>query len=731
MNPFREQRGSTFADTWFRVRDSRPRLSPQARIVRQAFGRDVRYIVEEPSGGRFYRLSESAYFFGGLLDGRRTVDEAWEACNAQLGDHAPTQQECIEFLTNMQMYGLLMGDQPLAPDMLAAKRDQLKRTRVKTRTGNWMFFTIPLINPQPALERLTDVCKLVFSRFGFLVWLALGLTALGMIATRWDDLGSSFNNILNEHNLVWLGLVFLLIRVVHEAGHAMACRAVGARCYEMGVMLIAYVLPLPYCDATDSWRLPRVRDRVLVAAAGVMVETAFASLAVFVWVGTSPGLLNSLAFNLMVLSGISSMLFNMNPLLRYDGYYILTDLLGSANLAQRAKELWVFMTERFAFGVVSAKPPAIRDRTEAWILGVYQLLAFPYRLTILAGILLLVAQKYITIGLVLAVFFAGVWVVWPLAKGVWYLLTNDKLSVRRARAIGVTLAAFVPLFVLLGWLPAPAAGYAPGVVRAANERTLRAVEDGFIRQVSALRGDKVEAGEVVVELENPRLEHALAIARARVLRAEANLDRAYAESPTEVPVARARLRYARRNLEEQERMREQLRLVSPVSGRITRGPLEDLDLDGAEGMFVRSGDALAVIADVNRLEIHAEVSDAETAYITRWGLPSDDGKDWAEFRASGSADKVRRATIDRRIEQGTRTYEQIGITSEAGGDITLDPTDRNRTLEPQFTIILSTDHTRGLRPGQRVRVRFPTVPEPLLSQWYRAARRYVDARLPG
>jgi len=731
MAPFREQRGPTFADTWFRVREARPRLSPQANVIRQAFGKDVRYIVEEPAGGSFYRLSESAYFFMGLLDGRRTVDEAWEACNAQLGDLAPTQQECIELLTNLQMYGLLMGDQPLAPDMLAAKRDSLKRTRLKMRTGNWMFFTIPVWNPQPALERLTGVCNLIFSRLGLMVWLALALTSLALIATRFDELGSSFNNILSERNLIWLGLMFLLVRVVHEGGHAMACRAVGARCHELGIMLIAYVLPLPYCDATDSWKLPRIRDRVLVSSGGVLLETAFASLAVFVWVATSPGLAHSMAFNLMVLSGISTIMFNMNPLLRYDGYYILCDVLGTANLAQRARELWIYLTERFAFGVVSAKPPAVRDETEAWILVLYQLFAFPYRLMILAGILLIVAQKYITIGLVLAIFFAGAWVVWPILKGVWYLLTSEKLIARRGRAIGVTLGALVPLFLFLGLVPMPAAGYAPGVVRSANERTIRAGEAGFVRAVHAMRGEEVEAGQMIVSLDNPRLVHGRRVAEAGLLRAEADLDRARVEKPSEVPIAEARYEFSKKMVEQFHEREKLLTVEAPGSGQITRGPYDGLDIDGTEGMFIRVGDALGIIADLDRMVIHAEVSDTEKAYITRRLLPSDDGTPWAEFRASGSAGKVRRARIERLVAQGTRTFEQRGITAEAGGEIALDPTDPSRTLEPQFTVILATEHTRGLRPGQSVRVRFPTVPEPLLSQWSRSIRRYLDARLPG
>src|SRR5262245_25835270 len=193
----REDVTSSFSDLWYRLGATRPRLSPHARVTRQRFGAHASYIVEDPASGNYYRLSEPAYFFIGLLDGRRTVNDAWEACNAQLGDDAPTQRECVELLSRLQLYGCLSGDLPLAPDMVELRRREARQRRVQRRTGRGVSMTIPLFNPEPMLERCKHLLALLFSTWGAAAWLIVVGFALYRVVVRREALADGLSGVLN------------------------------------------------------------------------------------------------------------------------------------------------------------------------------------------------------------------------------------------------------------------------------------------------------------------------------------------------------------------------------------------------------------------------------------------------------------------------------------------------------------------------------------------------------
>ena len=210
-------------------------------------------------------------------------------------------------------------------------------------------------------------------------------------------------------------------------GHAAACKAMGGRSTEIGILMIAAVLPLPYCDATTAWRFPETWRRVLVSLAGMMVELFIASAAAMVWVSTDAGTLHAVAYRTMLLAGVTTIFFNINPLLRYDGYYILSDLLGIPNLAAKSRELWIYLVERFAYGLHGLRPPVVRGAGEVWLLAIYGVLSVPYRVFITISILLMIMTRYAELGVALAIIFGIAWLIWPLLKGVGYLASSPKL----------------------------------------------------------------------------------------------------------------------------------------------------------------------------------------------------------------------------------------------------------------------------------------------------------------
>lgn len=730
---FRGDVKASFSDSWYRVAETTPRLSPHAVVTRQQFGPEIAFVVEDPAGGHYYRLTPAAYFFAGLLDGKRTCDRAWRAACAQLGDGAPTQRECIDLISKLQSFGLIIGAEPIAPEMLSERVRRARTQRRQRRFGKWVFLNVPLWNPERFLDRYRHLFGPLFGRTFAVLWLGLIVLAGVLVARNARALGGELNSLLDPKAWVLMTLVFLAIRAIHEMGHAMAVKAMGGRCTEIGLIMIALVLPLPYCDASSAWRFTETWRRVLVSAAGMLFEFFFAAVAAIVWVATldNPGTaVHALAYQVMIISSITTFVFNLNPLLRYDGYYILSDVTGIPNLAQRARELWFYLIERFAFGLRGLSPPAIRGRGELWIMLVYGVLAPPYRIFIGLSIVLIVASQYLTLGLVLAAVIFTVMFIAPLFKAGGYLLGSPKLMGRRGRAIGVCSATLALLLGAIGMIPFPSGSYAWGVVEPVTRGVVRAPEDGFIARVHAQRGDALRAGDPVLELDNPLLRRDLKVTRAQLERAMVERDRAMLEEPGQVDAAERRIGSLTKQVARLEERVASLIVRAPVTGRLVVGGAAGEELASLEGRFIEKGALLAMVASTEDLVVHASISDRERAYVFRAG-DEEIGSVAASMRVRGRAGEVIRARAVSMAPVATRRLEERSLSTDAGGDLVLDPTDpnRSRTLVPHAVVrVHPQGEVAGLQPGQRVRVRFAGPEAPLASQLWRRASQFLSTR---
>ncbi len=725
MALFSDNSTGTFADTWYRVADQKPRVSVHARFVRQRHGPTVSYVIDDPAGGHYYRLTESARFFLGLLNGRRTVNDAWEACLAQLGDDAPNQKECIELLSQMQLFGLLIGDQPIAPDMVPERLARFRQQRLRQRTGNWMFFNVPLINPEPVLRALEPYLRVMWGWPGLAVWLVVVLGAIGVVVAHANQLGSSLNGILSPSNLAWLGVLFLLIRAVHEFGHAMACKALGGRCTEIGVMLIAVLLPLPYCDATSSWKFPESWKRVLVACGGMIVEIFFASIAVYIWAFSEPGLLKTLAFNTMVISGVSTIIFNANPLLRYDGYYILSDVMGSPNLAQRARQTWLYLIQKHVYGVPTLRAPYIRDKAELRMMQVYHLLAMPYRLSITLAILLLISSQYLSLGLVLAGVFGVIWFVWPVIKCAWFLMTSPVLLGRRTRALSISFGALGAVLLLVGIVPLPASSTLPGVIESVGMQVVRVDSAGYVQSVLATPGQTVTEGDVLIELSNPSLEADARAAAARAAYARAALDDAASRNTASLRIAEVILERAEAEILEYQRRLEALRITAGTSGVFTAAGGTGHDIENLPGRYLDRGMIIGVVIPEKSMIVRAAVTDAKAGAV----LPVlASGDQSAEFRLVGEANRTHKGSVERIWPAGTRELESIQFSAVTGGELMTNPRQNDQTLETFTLLDIRPESAEGMLPGRRAKVRVRVEPSTLLARVSRRVRQFVDGR---
>lgn len=726
---FRQDDSGGDSDLWYRVAHARPRVSPHVRITRQHAGRATWYIVEDPVAGEFYRITEAAYLFLGLLDGRRTVQHAFDACAAQLGDESPTQRECVDVLSRMQYHGVLSEDLPLGAAQVSKRRRDVAKKRRTQRFGHGLSISIPLVNPEPLLERLAPIIRLAFSKWGFALWLLAVIIGLYAALSNLDQFAGQLNSILSPSNLIWLGVAFIILRAWHELGHACAVKAFGGRCTELGLILMALVIPFPYCDASASYRFPSPVHRALVGAGGMLFETFLAAIAAVVWSITEPGLVHTLAHNAMIISSITTLAFNANPLLRYDGYYILTDLAAAPNLWTRSRELLKYLLERLAFGMRSAKPPIIRDRAEFWLMLVYALLSYPYRFLILGTIIwvLWTQPAYFGLGVILALVAACLWIIWPALKSLSYLLWSSRLMGRRTRAlavVGVTLAAIA---TLIGLIPFPAPAYATAVVYPRAYQTVRPNEDGFIDRVLVRVGDAVEVGQPLFTMRSPDLEADLARTKAAFERAIATADVAPSGPSGDLYIADLIVAQSRRDVDRIQARVDSLTVRALVAGKVAALPGNSADLDALAGRFVEKGGAAFAIADTDAPRFRALVVDREYGRAFAGRTPD------IHVRVRGDSAREIPAIIDRVEPVASTQIYEAALTANSGGEILMDPEDQSgsRALRPHFLVDLAPQLAPDAPvplPGQRARVRFDGVREPLLQQWIRRVRQSLSDR---
>jgi len=259
------------------------------------------------------------------MNGDRSIQEIWEKAAERFGDDAPTQGDLIRILSQLHSADVLVSTVPPDVEELLVRHEKINRSKIMAYIKSPLFLRFPLFDPEKLLQRTAFIFRPVFSMLGFFIWAVVVGWALFQAVQHWPELTHNIvDRVLSGQNLLIIGLVYPVIKSLHEFGHAYAVKHWGGEVHEMGVMLLV-LMPLPYVDASSASAFPEKRRRLLVTASGIMVELFIASIAMFAWLNLQHGVARSVAFNAMFIGSVSTVLFNANPLLRYDGYYLLSD----------------------------------------------------------------------------------------------------------------------------------------------------------------------------------------------------------------------------------------------------------------------------------------------------------------------------------------------------------------------------------------------------------------------
>ncbi len=710
--------GAAFhSESWYRVEHLVPRLARQVQVHRQRYRGSAWYVLLDPASGRLQRFTPAAWLLVSMMDGQRSVDALWRAALQRLGDDAPSQDEVLGLLSQLYQADLLQADvAPDVADLLARGRRQRRSVWLRN-LGNPMSLRFPLWDPDAFLGRTLPALRWLFSPLGVVLWLALVLPALVAAAQHWGALSANLSDrALAPGNLLLLLVVFPLVKAVHELAHGWAVKSGGGEVHEMGLMLLV-LAPVPYVDASASSAFRSRWARAGVGAAGMMAELALAALAMALWLLVEPGLVRSIAFNVMLVAGVSTLLFNANPLLRYDGYYILCDLIEMPNLGQRANRWWAWLVQRHAFGSRDAERPE-ESPAEQRLLLVYGALAWVYRLMVVFGIALFIAGQYFFVGVLLALWGVAAGVAWPLLKALRFVATAPVLARRRARAVTVSLLALAALALLLA-LPMPLTTLAQGVVWVPEQAELRAGAPGVVGKLLLPSGSRVVTGQPVAQLEDPGLWTEYDVQRARVERLEAQVAAELGQDRAQAAATAALLGRERGALARLEERIDQLVITARSAGRLLLPRAAD-----AEGRHLGQGAQLGFVLD-DALRSARLVVTQDDIGLVRERLRH------VRVRLADSPTQEHEARIVRQIPGASDRLPTRALAVEGGGELAVDPTDRDgtRTLSGVFSFELALPPEVGSPLlGTRLYARLEHAPEPLALQWWRRLRQLFLSR---
>jgi putative peptide zinc metalloprotease protein len=701
-----------YSPSWYRVVDLRPRLRAHTEIHRQRFRGGVWYLLQDHQTGHFHRLSPAAHLVLCLMDGRRTVSEIWTRVGETLGEEQPTQEEIIRLLAQLHSADLLLSKLPPNMEELNERADTHSRRALMTRIRNPLALRFPLLDPNRFLDATLPLVRPLFTTPGFIGWIIL--VTIGIVMGTMNAAALSGNvsdQLLTTQNVTLMLLAYPLVKAFHELGHAYATKVWGGNVHEIGVMLLIFV-PVPYVDASASAAFRNKWNRAVVGAAGIMVEAALASIALFVWISAEPGLVRAFAFNVILIGGVSTLLFNGNPLLKFDGYYVLSDILEIPNLAARANKYVIYLVQRYAFGIGGISSPTTAPGEGRWFV-VYALSAAIYRLSILLTIALYVASKLFFVGIALAIASVASTTVWPVVKAIKFVLQSPLLLRQRRRAILVSSVTVTAALLLLLAIPLPFNTIAQGVVWVGDQAAVRALTDGFVASVPVASGSFVDPGTTLVAGEDGVLVQSTAVIEKHLNELHFRLEAAIPHDIVQANVLREQVRLTEGQLELSRRHLADLDLKATNAGQFLVTDEADLP-----GRYLHKGDIVGYVIGEDDPIVRVVVPQNDIDPVRRNVLKID-------IRAADDLGHALPATILREVPSATADIPHMALSTVGGGPVLMDPskTEHPKPLETlfQFDLRVAGGIDRS-RLGGRVYVRFQHAPEPIAFRIGRAVR---------
>lgn len=566
------------------------------------------WVIEDPSTNRFYQIDRKTYevlirFHLGTQD---AVAEA--VCQ-----ETPFQVDA-EFV--MSVVKFLVQNQLVQPNATSSVQEMMDKRKKKQAWYLWMlhhylFFRVPLVRPDGFLDATVKFVRPLYSRFALYLAILCFLSGVFLISRQWDVFAASVVDMFSLQGLAYFMVALSISKVGHELGHAYMAKIHGCRVPAMGVAFLV-LWPMLYTDTNQTWKLKSRKARLSVGMAGMTVELVLACIATFLWSFLPDGGFKDLCLVLATTAWVSSLLINISPFMRFDGYYVLSDVMGIPNLHSRSFALSRWKLREVLFNLGQPAPERFSPRRQRFLI-LFGYGVWIYRLLLFLGIAVMVYSFFIKIVGILLFIVEILWFVvkpvWGEVK-VWHSMREEIVQRRRVFiTAGLMVLAFGATFV-----PWSTTVTAPAMVHAAQSVQVFAPQEGILREVLPTFGEKVEAGQRLTRLEDPSLdlEENILLYRKKRLEYERTLPNLSDEYRNHSDTVLTNWVRNNTELDIIAQRRQSLEVVSPMSGYWL-----DVNTELSTGQWVAQGTALGRVASFNEVAISAYVYEQDVSRLSQ------------------------------------------------------------------------------------------------------------------
>ena len=702
-----------FSDQWYRIATKKPRLRANISTRRQVYRGKRWHLLSDESNRQTFRLDAASYAFIGRCDGATSADKIWETVAHELGEEAPTQDALLRLMIRLQSAGFLHFDKSTdITSLFPTKRENFART---SKRLNPFAFKIKLGNPTRILHALSPLERIFFQPASFWCWAWIVLTGLILAIIHFNELSAHARQIFSQPNQLWLiWLIYPVVKLIHELNHGLAVRRWGGEVREWGITMMV-LMPIPYVNASAAHNYARFR-RAAVSAAGIMAELMIAVIALVVWLNVQSGLVRDIAFQAMLICAVSTLLVNGNPLLRFDGYFLFTDLMGLPNLGTRSSIWWRQHLKKWFQNLPSVEEIYPAKGETKWLIT-YQPLSWLYRVVLMTSIILWLGTLMPLLALI-----AGIWFSWLLLlrpiKQAFQSLTDKHLpdNVRTPSRLLAGILS-ISLIAVFFFIPVRDTTIAQGVTWLPDTAKVRNETAGFILQVYKQEGDSIHKGDLILRLEDPELK-----TQAQRLAIEHDalrnmLFQNMGSNPTETAQVARRIEQLDRELAHIHNQLSGLEVRANTSGTLHLPNAKDL-----EGQFLRRGEEIGAILDGSPIAIRSVLPHhvaQQLSEINRITVRLAEAKDISFY-----------GELTGRISSASNQLPDLALGQPSGGRIPIDPLDPEgvTTSLPVIWMDILLPDTHQTFAGGRALVRLEHNPKPIANQLWHHIRQLFLGR---
>ncbi len=672
------------------------KLRPDLIVQPQFYEGMTHYVVKDPIALKYFRFKVEEFYLLQQLDGKQTLQDVKRAFERKYRPQTISIDDLIRFASQLHEAGIAQIDTPDQARALIDRRRKNRWKRVGQFFANILYIKIPVIDPEKLLTGMYPYFRWIYTGWFTTFSVGMMLAALTLVASQWTTFSAKlpeFQSFFNLRTIGYFWCSLAIIKIIHEFGHGLTAKHFGGEVHEMG-MLFLVLTPALYCDVTDSWLLPSKWKRIWISAAGIYVECFLASIATFVWWNTEVGLLNSLMLATMFICSVNTILFNANPLLRYDGYYVMADWLEIPNLRIKSTQFFTYLFQEKVLGL-EVPVQSYMPRSRRTLFVTYAIASYLYRWVVTFSILFFLSQFLKKYGLQSISYMMAAASLVPLLgmpayQGIKFVRQPGRMrKVKKARAAAFAAVALAATAGIL-LIPTPLRVQGTLVLTAAKPAMVYAEVAGRLVALKVRDGEHVHEGDILATLSNPEKMREL-------LTLQEQMETNVVKSDTLTRMSSSDLGYraqAQKHIQMATELEPTIAKVSDQIGKLTLvaprdGVAMGVPLRETQGQYLKPGKPFCEIGDPSYLEAHLILDQADIDLVkpgkTAW------------VKVYGKSERTYRSSVGE-IAKRNRDDIPPELSNQVGGEIATKPDPKTNTVKPLtavYEVIIPIDNSDG------------------------------------